>query len=162
VSASCRGLLPWVTWLLDSIASGTLRDDCFSGAGRMLRMVRPGHLGRSQLHHGGQPPDSTEGRPPLLTRAGGWYRDCDRRAPSRCISATVHQRGCRQGEVHEVEAALPLFRDRIERVNAKGSGELEVLFDSGQRIEVPVNGKTRIGKSPSPTAVSGWVRLDVD
>ena len=43
------------------------------------------------------------------------------------------------GEAHEVQAALPLFGDRIGRVRATTAGELEIPFESGRRIEAPVN-----------------------
>jgi hypothetical protein len=43
------------------------------------------------------------------------------------------------GDVWEVEPALPLFRDQVERVVARRSGELYVMFSSGRRIEEPTN-----------------------
>jgi hypothetical protein len=43
------------------------------------------------------------------------------------------------GEAHEVEAALPLFGDRVQLVRATPAGELEVLLESGRRIWVPVS-----------------------
>ncbi len=40
------------------------------------------------------------------------------------------------GEPFEVEAALPLFGDRVERLFAAESGELHISFATGKRIEV--------------------------
>jgi hypothetical protein len=41
--------------------------------------------------------------------------------------------------VHEVQAALPLFNQRVEQVRASSDGVLRVTFDGGSEIVVPTN-----------------------
>lgn len=42
-------------------------------------------------------------------------------------------------KVYEVDAALPLFNQRAERIEASASGELRITFESGATIDVGAN-----------------------
>ena len=66
------------------------------------------------------------------------------------------------GEAHEVQAALPIFGDRIGRVRATTAGELEILFESGRRIEAPVDDRYQIGRSSSLMVGCGLAHPEVE